>query len=186
MPIEYWNPVPIYYSDVNRNQFLDIQNEINQNILPQMFSIIEWKDNVQTTLSYSTNIVKDLKLEEIEKLINYHTEQFLYGINLHKDYVLFSSWFNKLPKFGYQSLHVHTPKNDPWTSKIFSGVYYYEETSVDMEPLIFHVKNDVSKDTISYNYIPGRIFLFSGLLPHEVKFNKNDEVRKSFSFNISI
>lgn len=186
MPVEYWNPVPIYYSDVPKDQFEKIYKEVAKSIKNEMFSESEWGDLVKTTNKVSTNIVKTLNLCELESLIMFHFNQFTNMLNIDKNFYLIDSWFNKLPKFGHQGLHIHTQKDDLGTNKIYSGVYFYENTTVELEPIIFHIKNEINTQVVKYDYKPGRILIFSGLLPHKVNFNKTDIERTSFSFNIQL
>jgi len=186
MPIDYFNPTPIYYSDVSPEQFLRIKNEVDKNISDEMYRENKWVDLVNTTMNFSPNIVKELNLIEIESLIVFHMNVFLKELKMQKNFYIFNSWFNKLPKYGCQNLHVHTPKDNPGTNKIYSGVYFYEKLERTHEALHFLVKNSFSEMGVKYDYVPGRIIIFNGLLPHEVHYNKTDEERTSFSFNIQL
>lgn len=187
MPVEYWNPIPIYYSDVPKDQFEKINQEVTKNIKNDMYSESEWGDFVKTTNKVSTNIVKTLNLFELESLLIFHFNQFINTLKVDKNFYIFNSWFNKLSKYGHQGLHTHTQKDDPGTNKCYAGVYFYENIMEDnVEPIIFHIKNDINTEVVTYDYKPGRIIIFSGLIPHKVNFNKSDVERTSFSFNIQL
>lgn len=184
MPTELFNPIPIYYSDISEEQFLRIKEEIDKNIKNEIYSMSSWGDFVKTTLDLYPNIVTQLNLVETEILITTHMKKFLKDIKIQKNFYISNSWFNKLSKYGHQGLHTHSPSDDMGSNKIYSGVYFYEKLQNDHEPISFRLKNNVYNVDIRHNYVPGRIILFSGLIPHLVKFNKFDEDRTSLSFNV--
>jgi hypothetical protein len=181
MNIEYWNPVPIYCADVSNQEFQTIRQEIQSQVKPEMFNQTTWHDLVSTTLDTTTNIVDYLNLQALRTLITNHVKVFIERLGNYSitDVVLFNSWFNCLQQYGFQNTHVHD-------HKCISGVYYYDYGAADSKStLTFLLDNHINKETISYEYVPGRIIIFFGLTPHYVTYNQSKTPRTSFSFNFS-
>ena len=181
MPVEYWNPIPIYYDDVSEEEFEKIKKEIYDNVSDDMYGETEWKDLVQTTMKFSRNIIKELCLINLQTLILKHTLIYFSKIKIKNNYYIIDSWCNILPKYGHQLLHTHSID-----SNIYTGVYFYENSIEKMEPLRFVLKNEIRAEDVFYEYTPGRILIFSGKLSHCVHFNQSDEPRKTFTFNIQL
>lgn len=185
MPVEFWNPVPIYFNDIPRPDFIALKNEISSNLDDKMYSVSEWGDLVQTTNKFTNNIITKKSFPKLEIMLKNNINSFLKDIGITSDYNIYNSWFNKLPKYGHQGYHKHTYDNNS-PKNYFSGVYYYQEMKGQVESLDFELRNEMGEFYVSYGYEPGRILIFSSCLYHRVRYNKNKKARTSFSFNFKL
>lgn len=188
MPVEYWNPVPIYYADLPPNEFHTIRREVLTKLKPEMFNKTTWHDLVGTTLKVSENIVDYLELNLLKNIITNHTLHFIKSISDQQSIKLslFNSWFNKCDKYGFQNTHVHTSyrKGISNNLNVISGVYYYDYYDENFKcPLVFKLYNNLGMDDVYYGYVPGRIIIFHGTTPHCVNYNQSEKPRTSFTFN---
>jgi hypothetical protein len=186
MPVEYWNPIPIYFADVSAEHFDLVGRQVAEKVTDDMYGDKEWNDFVKTTIKHSPDILKKLELNVLEQLVVAHTTEFLKSQGIEKRFYITESWFNRLPKYGHQGLHTHTPNSDICSNLYYSGVYYHSKAVAKMPGLAFTLKNGIKSTYIEYEYIPGRILIFNSLLDHRVPFNPNDEERTSFAFNVKL
>lgn len=186
MPIKFYNPIPIYEHDVEEHEFYKIKEEINTKLSNSMFSTTTWHDIVGTTVEYNRNIIAELQLNSLKSMLELHTGIFLNQLEIKKPFLLKESWFNKLEKNGFQSIHRHTPEDDFLSTSYFSGIYFWKESQTEMEPVEFHLWNGYQNLSCTKEFIPGRLLIFYASLPHKVNYNKNNEIRHSFSFNIKL
>jgi len=184
MPIEFFNPTPIYYDDLSVSEFQKIREDIQNKLKPEMFNDTTWHDLVSTTTETSRNIVEHLDLKNLNHMITKHMNNFLSQLEMDYQVQLSDSWFNITHKYGFQDTHRHIVD----MQNNLSGVYYYDFFDADPESsfLEFRIENHVKTKYIKYSYVPGRIILFHGSLPHRVSYNKSETPRTSFSFNFKI
>ncbi len=190
MPVEYWNPVPIYYDDLSTDEFDLIRQEILTKLKPEMFNKTTWHDLVSTTTDISKNIINYLNLNFLKIVIINHVNYFINSLSFQKPLsklVLTNSWFNKTYKYGFQNTHLHIQSEGIVNNTNYiSGVYYYDYYDDNFQcPLVFKLYNNVKMEDVIYQYIPGRIIIFHGLTPHCVFYNQSEKPRTSFSFNFT-
>lgn len=179
--IEYWSPTPIYYEDIDLNssglldEILQVENKIQHLFNPNV-----WNDNVYSTIFNCRDIISTYSMTKTYELLNYHTKNYFHCINFSpEEFYLVDSWLNKTFKHGFQDLHMHG-------TNIVSGCFYYDPTDKFEEGLTFTFYPFIGSTNtyeVSYDYKPGRLIIFPGMLHHKVLYKKNEGTRKSFSFN---
>lgn len=186
MPIEYFHPTPIFYNDLSVSEFEKIRYEIKDKLKPDLYTETTWSDLVSTTMNVTTNIVEHLNLDNLKNMLVKNAQVFLQSLMIDcqpSKFYLYESWFNVTYKHGFQNTHTH---EGPGLHKnTFSGVYYYEHYDADPESsfLEFILDNKMTTTEVKYAYVPGRIIMFHGMIPHRVTYNKSDKPRTSLSFN---
>jgi hypothetical protein len=189
MSTEYWYPTPIFYFDLLENEKIIIYNEINKILNFNNFCIINNAYNDFLTITDYKNFLKKFNLTNTITIFNYYVKTFLNEVNYDCKFEIIDSWLNFLFPKGFQNKHVHTqlaPKN----SSLCSAVYYYDINTQknEFDGVVFDLTSNLSFYNVikeaRYEYIPGRLIIFSSTIPHYVRYNKTEKTRKSLSFNV--
>lgn len=191
MQIEPLFPVPIYVCKANNLQ--GIQDECFDALLKfgeEGFSRMPNNDPITHSLTdptFTSNLIADFNLVNLEKEITEQVNNFLIGIghrNIPK-FKIVSSWMTHTAPGEYTPNHDHA-------SADFSGVYYIITNGRDGD---IHFCNPNPAMNHTYGFAPlaskymhtpevGKMIIFPGWLEHGVNSNQSDDVRVSISFNI--
>ena len=113
MAIEYWNPTPIGFYDVDENEkmgcYLEYLN--NKTTISSLMEKNVWGDLVSSTLYKNKNILALKEFGNFFNLITKYVNQFCVEINHNlktEPVYILESWFNSLEKFGFQDAHSHS------------------------------------------------------------------------------
>lgn len=150
----------------------------NKKILERL-TADNWGDNVQTSFTHATCILKHLNLTDIIRYIDIKVKEYtdLYP-TLQHDYKLTDSWINVTRYGGFQNSHVHQLDG-------ISGVFYLKTTGSKEGVLGFSAPFQYNHVMNNYFITPavGNLIIFHGSFSHFVTFNKTDQPRISLSFN---
>jgi hypothetical protein len=189
MSTEYWYPTPICYFDLQKDETIIIYNEIN-NILDSnslLFYKNAWADFL--TITQNLNKFKNFNLINTFKIFTFYITNFLNEVNYHCKFEIKDTWLNFLFPKGFQNKHNHTELT-PKDLSLCSAVYYYDINTQknEFEGVTFDLSSNLNfynvRKNVSYEYIPGRLIIFSSTIPHFVNFNKTEKTRSSLSFNV--
>ena len=122
-------------------------------------------------------LTKDIVRPEMNLTSFYQTHKELYDLLSEKLGSTFKKlnlnlkhcWVQKYLKNGYHSVHTHNPKGKSFV--------WFIEGNKDSSPLCFYDVGypsvDVNKNIVC-EFDPGKLIIFPGYMPHEVRPNKNN------------
>jgi len=145
-----------------------------------VYNIVE--DYVEVDIE-TKRIIKNIKLTkdtvrpEMNLTSFYQSSKELYDLLINKLNVNFKKlnlnlkhcWVQKYLKNSYHSVHTHNPKGKSFV--------WFIEGNEDSSPLCFY---DVGYPSVDINknivceFVPGKLIIFPGFIPHEVRPNKNN------------
>lgn len=194
MPIDYLYPTPIYYSQVDDKENIDV--EVEDAISKCDFSSNEeWHSpHKLSDVTFQENLLPDKNMNLLIAEINKHVGNYLNLLQFQEspnyrnaaEFAITSSWFSKFDRGEYAPLHSHGHHE-------IAGVYYHEVNDTQGE---FYMECPTPQmvSSLLYNHLsystrinprPGLLLLFPGYLCHGVYANNTDDARISLSFNVS-
>jgi len=193
MPVEFWFPTPIYYSQLDGEQLSNVQEELGLafDVLKENNSFGQapgWgsKTHQVSDPRFVDNIIDDFKLIALKTEIYNHVHSYMQELNssVNKKFRIAASWFTETKPGEYTRVHNHG-------SSDISGVYYFKTNKndgaltfmspVQLLPAIIFTK---IQDTVTYQPEVGKLILFPGWMYHTVAENETADDRISLSFNI--
>ncbi len=172
--LELLFPAPVIITKVEKHQ------EYRENILPKIIS--EFKDNPNQSSPWSDLCYtwQSTSQRIWDKQFTKVAQDYLKYIQVPIAEMKIESWFNVHDANMYQEAHDHSPS-------IVSGIYYLQ---LDSFPATF--LNPFGTDSVLPNTFPnylniqeGDLILFPSHLTHLVKRSGSENLRVSYSFNIS-
>lgn len=147
----------------------------------------------ENTISFSedSNILGNDRMECLNNFIFKHVKNYVYNVlelSNEIEFYITESWINKMNIGGRHEVHRHP-------NSIFSGIFYIlgEKSPIHFIDERGRPFTNFKLDTKNYNYInspslsfdniPGSLFLFPSDLSHFVPSNDKDRKRMSLSFN---
>ena len=174
--LELLFPTPVLITKVEKHQ------EYRKTILPKIIS--EFKDNPNQPSSWGSlcytwqSTTQRIWDEQFNKTVQDYLNNL--QVKAEKLPIEIESWFNVHDANMYQEAHDHSPS-------IVSGIYYLQ---LDSLPATF--LNPSGTDSVLPNTFPnylniqeGDLILFPSHLTHLVKRSGSENLRVSYSFNIS-
>ena len=172
--LELLFPTPVLITKVEKHQ------EYRETILPKIIS--EFKDNPNQSSPWSDLCYtwQSTSQRIWDKQFTKVAQDYLKYIQVPIAEMKIESWFNVHDANMYQEAHDHSPS-------IVSGIYYLQ---LDILPATF--LNPSGTDSVLPNTFPnylniqeGNLIIFPSHLMHSVKRSGSENLRVSYSFNIS-
>jgi len=145
-----------------------------------VYNVVEDYVEVDTE---TKRIIKNIKLtkDTIRPEMNltsfYQSNKELYDLLINKLNVVFKKlnlnlkhcWVQKYLKNSYHSVHTHNPKGKSFVwfiegDKNSSSLSFYD---------VGYPSVDINKNIVC-EFVPGKLIIFPGFIPHEVRPNKNN------------
>jgi hypothetical protein len=145
-----------------------------------IYTIVEDHIDIDATtkkLIKNIKLTKDVIRPEMNLTSFYQNNDDLNNLIINKLGVIFEKlnlvlshcWIQKYLKNSYHSVHTHNPKGKSFV--------WFIEGNKDSSPLCFYDVGYPSVDineNITCEFVPGKLIIFPGFIPHEVRPNKNN------------
>lgn len=191
--VENWFQVPVYYSDIEDNKFINCVEELFDECKHNLVN--DWQpdnDTAPTTFKSNNNVISGHSVieDEISSKVQTYLEETGYKT---PECNITNSWFNTYGKNDVVGYHNHGYKQQ------VSGIYYIEGTGEqDNGQLAF--ESPCPFDTniphnsrlakyqhrVYYNAMKHRMILFPSWLRHKVTPNYSGKPRTVLSFNVEV
>lgn len=195
MFVEKWFSTPIFYHQLEYDEFDNVQAQIAPAIEKIKKSDLSnpWGDTVETSFKYNTNsnfivdhnlsLLEDLVLRCADSYLNQCTESDNLNIGIKQ------SWINLSNKNQFQFEHQHLA---PFSTVVMSGVYYFQTNEHDGDTTFLSPNPYQSagfsifgEHKVTYKPQVGKLVLFPSWLRHRVEPNTTDDERISITVNLA-